>query len=250
MQTIDLPLRFFLTMLMMIAATMPISTVQIIIVQMLLISQVNILFHLDFLSQLVRFLVWLEEHKQHKRDQQYRDDQADDVQVACERAADLVDTEGDNIGKAALVSDREERPFCGVHLAFDRAHRRKAGSAEQVEYEEGEARYRCKYLRKRRPCAEFSAAVQNAHCADDVFLRDKSCDRSDSRLPVAPAERSEDPSDSVSESCEHTIADLILGEHCKCAVDPTEAAQEPEHDSRKQDDRARLFDERPAALPH
>ena len=70
MQTIDLPLRFFLTMLMMIAATMPISTVQIIIVQMLLISQVNILFHLDFLSQLIRFLIRLKEHKQHTRNQE------------------------------------------------------------------------------------------------------------------------------------------------------------------------------------
>ena len=42
LQTIDLPLRFFLTMLIIIAATTPTSTAQMMIVQMLFKSHVNI----------------------------------------------------------------------------------------------------------------------------------------------------------------------------------------------------------------
>ena len=40
------------------------------------------LFHLDFLCQLARFFVRLEEHKQHARDKQDRDDQAEDASIS------------------------------------------------------------------------------------------------------------------------------------------------------------------------
>lgn len=127
------------------------------------------------------------------------DNQTNDIQAARKCAADLVDAEGDRVSEAALVKDSERRPFGGVHLALDCAHSREARSAEQVEYEEGEACNSGEYLCKRRPSAEFSAAVQNTHCADDVLFGNKTCDRSDSRLPVAPAEGSKYPSDAVTD---------------------------------------------------
>ena len=56
-----------------------------------------------FFCQLVCFLVGLEEHEQHARDQQDGDDQSDYIQRTREGAADLVDAEGYHIGEATLI---------------------------------------------------------------------------------------------------------------------------------------------------
>ena len=129
----------------MIAATIPISTMQMMIVQILLTSHCSI-FSAPF-GQFCGFPVGLYEHEQHACNQQDRNDQTDDIQIARKRAADLIDAESDRIRKGALIGDRERRPFGGVHFAFDSAHRRKAGSAEQVEHEERKARHAGEYLR-------------------------------------------------------------------------------------------------------
>ena len=58
-----------------------------------------------------------------------------------------------------------------------------------------------------------AAAIEDTESTDDVLLSDKAGDGSDSCLPVAPAERSEDPGDCAADGCEDGGVDLILGEH-------------------------------------
>ena len=111
-------------MLTMIAVTIAISTAQIMIVPMLFDIHVNIhstpyyyvhcegqncdavetigdlnriLFDFDLFGQLIGFLIRSEEHVQHEGDQQDRDDQTENIQVAGEGAADLVDAQRDHI---------------------------------------------------------------------------------------------------------------------------------------------------------
>ena len=87
--------------------------------------KLNSLFYLYFFGKLVSFLIGLEQHKQHARDNEYRNDKSDDIQTARERRAYLEDAQRYRVCEQALVSDGERRPFCRVHLASDRADSRE-----------------------------------------------------------------------------------------------------------------------------
>ena len=68
-----------------------------------------------------------------------RGDSAGDIARAGKPRAELVGHKRHRIGEHAHIADRKRRPLPVVHFSFDRTHRGKAGSAEQVEDEEGEA---------------------------------------------------------------------------------------------------------------
>ena len=172
------------------------------------------------------------------------------MQVASEGAADLVDDEGDDIGEAALIADGEPSPLCVVHLALDGAHSGEAGSAEQVEGQEGVAgdsgEGGCDVIVN----VAVAAVEQDTHGADDVLLCHQTGDGSHGGLPVAPAQRSEDPSDGTADGSQDGVVDLVFFEHLECTVYETEVGGEPDQDGGQQDDGASLLDEGPAAFPH
>ena len=89
--------------------------------------------------------------------------------------------------------------------------------------------------------------IQDAEGTDDVLLCDQAGDRSDGSLPVAEAQRSEDPSDFGCDSSQNGVV-LIL-HHAKGAVLEAEALQEPQDDGSSQNDGTSTLDEGPAALP-
>ena len=89
--------------------------------------------------------------------------------------------------------------------------------------------------------------VQNAEGANDVLLCDQAGDGSDRCLPVAEAQRSEDPCDLGSDGSQNGVV-LIL-DHAEDAVLEAEALQEPQDDGRSQNDGTGTLDEGPAALP-
>ena len=89
--------------------------------------------------------------------------------------------------------------------------------------------------------------VQDAEGADDVLLCDQAGDRSDGSLPVAEAQRREDPSDFGCDSSQDGVV-LIL-DHAEGAVLEAEALQEPDGDGCQQNDGTSTLDEGPAALP-
>ena len=59
------------------------------------------------IAQLGSFLVGLEEHVDHTGEDNDGRDQADDVQAAGEGVAELVDHQGNEVSKAALIADGE-----------------------------------------------------------------------------------------------------------------------------------------------
>ena len=54
---------------------------------------------------MLRFLIRAEEHVADEADEQDSDDDAEDIAVAGEQAAELIDDQGDRIGEAALIAD-------------------------------------------------------------------------------------------------------------------------------------------------
>ena len=85
----------------------------------------------------VRLFVFLEEdHVDHQGQGRRCEEQAQGVGVAGEEAAELVDHQGDEVGEAALVADREPGPFGAVHLPFDRADGGEARGAQEVKDQE------------------------------------------------------------------------------------------------------------------
>ncbi len=162
--------------------------------------------------------------------------------------ANLVNDEADCISKQALIADGEPSPLVVVHFAFDCAHSRKAGSAEQVEGQEGiatdggEGAGQVAVNRTR-------AAVKNAHRANDVLLSNKTGNRGHGSLPVAPAKRRKDPSDGAADGSQNAGIDLVFSQHSELAIHKTKVRGEPNHNGGKQDDSAGLFDEGPAPAP-
>ena len=201
-------------------------------------------------AQLGSFLVGLEEHVDHTGEDNDGRDQADDVQAAGEGVAELIDHQGNEVSKAALIADGEPCPLRVVHLTLDRADGREARSAQQVEHQEGIPGDAGEGRRDILVNGQLTAAVEDTERTDDVLLGDKASDGGDGRLPVAPAERDEDPGDQVADLSKDRGVDLVLREHLERAVDPAKVGGEPHEDSGKQDDGTGLLDERPAALPH
>lgn len=176
------------------------------------------IFSLYLLGQAGALLIGLEQHIQHERQHQQSEDQPDNMHVANNSRADLVDHQRDSIGKDALVGDRERRPFGRVHLAADRTHRRKARRAQQVERQERVAAQRGEHRGDSLIHGAVAAAIEHTHGADDILLRDQSGDRGDSRLPVAPSQGGEQPRDSVADDGEDALRDLVLLQHRERAV--------------------------------
>ena len=201
-------------------------------------------------GELRGFLIRLEEHVDDACKQDHADDHTEDIGMAGEEAAELVDHEGDDIRKAALIADGEPGPLRAVHLALDGADGREARSAQQVEHEEGVAGDAGEGVHQVLIDRSVAAAIENAKRADNVLLGNEAGDGGDSRLPVAPAEGLEDPGDHAADGCEDGVVDLALVEHTERAVNHTEVGGEPDKDGGQQDDRTGLLDEGPAALPH
>ena len=153
-------------------------------------------------AQLGSFLIGLEEHVDDQGERRDGRDQSDDVQAAGEGVAELVDHQGNEVSKAALIADGEPRPLGVVHLARDSADSREARSAQQVEHEERVAGDRGERRADVLPHGAFAGAVENAERAADVLLGDEAGDGSDRRLPVAPAERRKDPADRAADGRE------------------------------------------------
>ena len=143
-QTMDLPCFFFLTIFTMIAATIAMSTAQMMIVHIFCDNHVIVSTPLSvvsivgeglvprrrrlppcpsdipptgclpcsrLLSQLGSLFVGLEEHIHHARDQQDRDDQTEHVQSAREGRAYLEDAQRYGIREAALICYSERCPL-------------------------------------------------------------------------------------------------------------------------------------------
>ena len=144
-------------------------------------------------AQLGSFLIGLEEHVDDQGERRDGRDQSDDVQAAGEGVAELVDHQGNEVSKAALIADGEPCPLRVVHLALDRADGREARSAQQVEHQEGITGDAGEGRRDILVNGQLTAAVEDAERTDDVLLGDKASDGGDGRLPVTPAERDEDP---------------------------------------------------------
>ena len=138
------------------------------------------LFLTDFFGQLGRFLIGLCEHEDGDRNEDQGNDKTDDIEIARDGGADLINAKRNDISEDGLIADGKHRPFAAVHLALDRAHRREAGCAEQIEYEESVSGESGKVT-------GVADAVQNAERSDDVFLGDESRDDGDGELPVTEA---------------------------------------------------------------
>ncbi len=89
------------------------------------------------------------------------------------------------ISKQALITDCEPEPLDVVHLSLDSTHSCKARSTEKVEEKERETAETCECGTDFCP----STRIKDTHCTNDVFLSNKTCDRCNGCLPVAPAER-------------------------------------------------------------
>ena len=63
-----------------------------------------------------------------------------------------------------------------------------------------------------------AAAVQDARAADDVLPSHQAGDGSHSGLPVAPAQRDEDPGDQTADLGQDGVVDFLLAEHPEGAV--------------------------------
>ena len=141
----------------------------------------------DLCRELACFLVRLAEHIHDAGEQDDRNDHAVDIGVAGEQRAELVDHEGDGIGKAALITDGEPGPLLAVHLTLDRADGCKAGRAEKVKDQEGIAGDAVKGTGKILIDRAVAAAIEDAQRTYDVLLSYKAGDGSYGSLPVAPA---------------------------------------------------------------
>lgn len=96
------------------------------------------LFYLDFPGELTAFLVGTQEHEAEEGQQNDRRRQSYGIDMALNGRADLIDNERYRISESALIADGKPCPFCAVHLTLDRTDGSEAGSAEQIEDEEGE----------------------------------------------------------------------------------------------------------------
>ena len=204
---LDFPFFLSLTRVTIIAATMIARTAHMIIVTIFSAIHANIpndSFHFlfkggsvdfDLRGQLGRFLVRTHEHPDHSGKHRNGKDKTDNVDISGEETAELVDHKSDAVCKAALITDSEPCPLCVVHLTLDSADSREAGCAEEVEYEEGITRDAVEGRRDILVNGPVAASVEDAERTDNVFLCDKSRDGCHGSLPVAPAERLEDPGD-------------------------------------------------------
>ena len=95
---------------------------------------------------------------------------------------------------------------------------------ESIERAEDRERFR-----ESLPSSLFAASVENAHRADDVLLCDKTRDRRNSRLPCAPAERREYPSDTAADLCEYRQFKLVVTEHSEAVCCEAEERREPHY---------------------
>ena len=151
----------------------------------------------------VQFGCFFVRANQHVKDQcQRRDckDQTDHIHMTCERIAELVDHQRDDIGEAALITDGEPGPFCIVHFTLDGTDGCEARRAQQIEYQERVAADRREYGCQSRINVS-GRAVEDAHRTNDVFLRDQTCDGRNRRFPGAEAERCENPADCAADGC-------------------------------------------------
>ena len=175
---------------------------------------------------------------QHAEDDNRRNRAQTERRFAAEQPAKLIDDHADGVSKAALPADCRPGPLGVVHLALDGADGREARSAQQVEHQEGIAADAVERLAEGLVNGQLAAAIEDAERADDVLLGDKAGDGGDSRLPVAPAERPEDPSDHAADGSEDGVVDLALIQHPERAVHGAEVGGEPDEDRGEQDDRA------------
>ena len=138
------------------------------------------LFAVDFdfnvLYELCCFLIRTDKHINHEAENSYCRNEADDVEMSGESAAELVYHESNAIRKAALISDGEPCPLRTVHFTLDCADCSEARSAKKVENKEricgntGECLSDCLIY------GSFSAAIENAESTNNVFLCNKTCD--------------------------------------------------------------------------
>ena len=120
-------------------------------------------------AQLGSFLVGLEEHVDHTGEDNDGRDQSDDVQAAGESVAELVDHQGNEVSKAALIADGEPSPLVVVHLTLDGADGGEAGSAQEVKYQEAVTGDAGECLSDVLVHGAVAAAVEDAERADEAF---------------------------------------------------------------------------------
>ena len=105
--------------------------------------------------------------------------QANNVHIAGNSTANLIDAQRCQISETALITDREPCPLGVVHLSLDSADRREAGCAQKVEYQEAvtcQRRHLCLEI-----CPDFFAGfgyfsavfIQDTKCSDDILFCDQ-----------------------------------------------------------------------------
>lgn len=98
---------------------------------------------------------------------------ADDIDVAKEKVAELVDDECYGVSEAALIENGECCPFGAVHFSADGTHGGKARRAEQVENKECVSADRGESGSKVGVNRSTFGGIEDAHCTHDVFFGNK-----------------------------------------------------------------------------
>ena len=148
-------------------------------------------------------------------------------------------------------------PFPVIHFPADRADRREAWRAEEIEQEERNRGKRGKTVGNRAQpfiiaffdhlqCVPFNAH-QRTERTDDFFFRDKPHHRRYGRLPVAEAERREHGGDNRPRATEHGFVGIF--NRAILAVNPTVGRREPDENTGEENNGTRADDKARRAFP-
>src|SRR5699024_3509730 len=185
--------------------------------------------------------------------QRSRHNRSDSKLSVHNQVSNLVNAQGHHISQAALITDGKPEPLRVVHLSLNCAHCGKAGSAQQVEYQEGVGAYHGKVSGQMVPnlravLGNLGEAVKNAEGSYYIFLCYQAGNRGNRCLPVSPAKRNEEPLNASPDSSQDTVAHIL--HRAEACIGKSIGRSKPDDDGGQQDNGSCLLNEGPASLPH
>lgn len=175
---------------------------------------------------------------------------ADDINIAKEKIAELVDDECYGVSEAALVENGKCCPFGAVHFAADGTHGGKARCAKQVENKERISTDRGESGGKIGVNRSGLCGIEDTHGANDIFFGKKTGEGGNRCLPRAEAQGGKDPREERANGGENALVEFFLRKHTEAFVGEAEISKEPDDNGGKQNHRACFFDKRPTSFPH